>query len=301
MSNTDGSLHEKPDLASKIAFTLGLLGAGLLGLGPLVANLRITPPMGGFLIFLVGLLLGVIALPIGMFCWMRFRATERRNAAEQALAATNTEERDPETRARNAAIRLKQINTKKRRILASLFLGTIATSVLLASLVGARNLPPINDITTDLENPPQFVAAAEEPANRGRDLSYPVAFAEQQRKAYPGLGPIYLTLPTEAALVKVQTAAQNLGWKIVSLDSAGALEAQDTSKLFHFVDDIVVRITPSEPTASSNAPSATTDGNTRMRIDIRSKSRDGQGDLGANANRIRRFRAAMLEDQTPNS
>lgn len=294
MPNTDGTLHEKSDIASKVAFALGWLSIGLLGLGPLAANLRIMPPMGGFSIFLVGLLLGVIALPTGMFCWIRFRATERRNAAAQNLVEMSTGDSDPETRARDAAIRLQQINTKKRRILASLFFGALATSVLLVSLVGARNLPPINDITTDLENPPQFVAAAEDEANRGRNLSYPATFAEQQRKAYPGLGPIYLTLPTEAALVKVQTAAQKLGWKIVSLDSAGALEAQDTSKLFHFVDDIVVRITPLNPAALS----AITDGNAapRVRVDIRSKSRDGQGDLGANANRIRRFRNAMLEN-----
>ena len=48
--------------------------------------------------------------------------------------------------------------------------------------------------------------------------------------------------------------------------------------MFHFVDDISVRIRP----AAGGS-----------RIDIRSKSRDGQGDIGANAARIRTFRDAL--------
>jgi uncharacterized protein (DUF1499 family) len=71
-------------------------------------------------------------------------------------------------------------------------------------------------------------------------------------------------------------AARKLGWETTTHDAAtGTFEAVDTSELFHFVDDIAVRVRP------SNGGSV---------VDIRSKSRDGKGDMGANAARIHAFR-----------
>ena len=52
-----------------------------------------------------------------------------------------------------------------------------------------------------------------------------------------------------------------------------------TSKLFHFQDDIVVRVRPGADGGSL--------------VDMRSKSRVGQGDMGANAARIRQFMVAL--------
>jgi uncharacterized protein (DUF1499 family) len=63
------------------------------------------------------------------------------------------------------------------------------------------------------------------------------------------------------------------------------IEATDTSLLYGFKDDMVVRITPTENGA---------------RVDVRSKSRLGRSDLGQNAKRIRRFLAELkleLSDQ----
>ncbi len=57
------------------------------------------------------------------------------------------------------------------------------------------------------------------------------------------------------------------------------LEATQTSRIFRFVDDICVRLRP--------------DGTATL-IDVRSKSRVGQGDLGANAKRIRAFQQKVL-------
>jgi len=56
------------------------------------------------------------------------------------------------------------------------------------------------------------------------------------------------------------------------------IEARATSKLFRFVDDVAIRI------RSKDGGSV---------VDIRSKSRVGQGDLGANANRIRAIAAEL--------
>ena len=61
-------------------------------------------------------------------------------------------------------------------------------------------------------------------------------------------------------------------------EKVGELEATSTSRLFRFVDDVVVRV------RSDGAGS---------RVDVRSKSRDGKGDFGVNAERIRAFRARL--------
>ncbi len=160
-------------------------------------------------------------------------------------------------------------------------LGLGLVAMLLVLALPARDLPRINDITTSPDDPPAFRAAAQLDANRGRDLSYPgEEFAVPQRAAYPDLEPIRLDDSPAAAFEAVRRAAGSLGWTIVAADpDAGRLEATHVSALFRFVDDVVVRVRPA-------------DGGSR--IDVRSRSRDGRGDVGANAERIRAFRAALL-------
>ncbi len=62
----------------------------------------------------------------------------------------------------------------------------------------------------------------------------------------------------------------------------GVFEAVEVTRIFRFVDDIVVRVRMSP-------------GGNGSVVDVRSKSRDGRGDLGANAARIRAFAAALHE------
>jgi uncharacterized protein (DUF1499 family) len=74
-------------------------------------------------------------------------------------------------------------------------------------------------------------------------------------------------------------AARSLGWEVVASDAAtGRIEATATSRWFGFKDDVVVRIRP-EGAGS--------------RVDVRSMSRVGVGDLGANAERVREFLAKL--------
>jgi uncharacterized protein (DUF1499 family) len=140
--------------------------------------------------------------------------------------------------------------------------------------------PPINDITTDPSDPPQFAALAREGPNAGRDMSYPgEAFASQQRAAYPDLAPIPVAKSAAETFADVKSAIESFGWNIVAADaSALTIEATDTSRIFRFVDDIAVRIRPEDSGCV---------------VDVRSKSREGRGDLGANAARIRRLRDAL--------
>jgi uncharacterized protein (DUF1499 family) len=140
----------------------------------------------------------------------------------------------------------------------------------------ARRVPPIHDITTDTENPPAFVAIlplrvdAPNPATYGGP-----EIAEQQRRGYPELGPITVSVPPARAFDIAQAAADDLCWKIVASDAAqGRIEATATTFWFGFKDDIVVRIRPVEGGS---------------RIDVRSVSRVGRSDVGTNAKRIQRF------------
>lgn len=153
--------------------------------------------------------------------------------------------------------------------------------VFLAAASRGRGIPRINDITTDTANPPQFVKAQFEPANLGRDLGYPgESFAAQQRDGYPDLAPLRLALTPDAAYAKVKSTAQSMeSWRITRDDAATrTLEGVEETWLFRFKDDFVIEVRPAESGSV---------------VHMRSKSRDGQGDVGANAKRIERFFAAL--------
>ncbi len=144
----------------------------------------------------------------------------------------------------------------------------------------AGSVPRIHDISTDLEDPPAFVDIAALRASAPNPVTWAGAeVAALQRAAYPDLRPVVLPLSPEGAMRRVRAAAADLGWEVVSAvaaerDAPGRFEATDTTLFFGFRDDIVVRL-------------QVADGGTR--IDVRSKSRVGQSDLGKNAARIRAF------------
>lgn len=143
----------------------------------------------------------------------------------------------------------------------------------------ARNSPPIHDITTDLENPPAFEAIVPLRADAPNTLERPPVLAEQQRRGYPDLAPITLPIPSGEAFDRALRAAQEAGWRVATADKgSGRIEATDTTRWFGFQDDIVVRLTP---------------WGSGTRVDVRSVSRVGRGDVGTNARRIRRFLAAL--------
>ncbi len=140
----------------------------------------------------------------------------------------------------------------------------------------ARSVPPINDITTDMANPPAFVALVAARAGRSVPTAYPgSATAEQQKRAYPDLRPLELPVPPAAAFARALDAVKAMGWEIAASDAAaGRIEATAKTPWFGFRDDVVVRVAP---TAAGS------------RIDVRSVSRIGRSDLGTNARRIRAY------------
>lgn len=158
----------------------------------------------------------------------------------------------------------------------ALVLGAIAAWVPWNGRQTARSVPPIHDITTDMLSPPEFVDIAPLRADAPNPVSYEgEAIAEQQRKAYPDLQTVELSMSPAEAFERASAAAHAQGWEIVAeAPSDGRIEASDTTFWFGFIDDVVIRIEPS---------------NGGSKLDIRSKSRVGRSDVGANAARIRAF------------
>ena len=143
----------------------------------------------------------------------------------------------------------------------------------------ARSVPPIHDITTDLENPPVFEAIVPLRADAPNSLERPALLVQQQRDGYPDLAPATLPIPLDQAFDRAIAQAQNAGWRIVTADKAsGRIEATDTTRWFGFEDDVVVRLTP---------------WGSGTRVDVRSVSRIGRSDIGTNARRIRRYLAEL--------
>jgi uncharacterized protein (DUF1499 family) len=144
----------------------------------------------------------------------------------------------------------------------------------------ARSVPPIHDVTTDTQDPPEFVAVlplragAPNPATYGGD-----SVAALQRQGYPDVRPLHLDAPPAAVFARALATARAMDWHIVSADTAaGRLEATATTPWFGFKDDVVVRIRPDA---------------TGSRVDVRSVSRVGKSDVGANAARVRTFLARL--------
>jgi uncharacterized protein (DUF1499 family) len=151
---------------------------------------------------------------------------------------------------------------------------------------GASGSPPIHDISTDLDNPPEFVAVA---ALRKSDDN-PVEYTggdtpDRQREAYPDIKTIVLLDPKSYVFEQALAVARDMGWEIVAEDAtAGTIEATATTTYVGFKDDVAIRIS----TRSAETL-----------VDVRSKSRIGRGDMGVNARRVREFRDKLLAAVEP--
>ena len=149
----------------------------------------------------------------------------------------------------------------------------IAIALPLGMMTTAKNVPPIHDISTDVVNPPEFVAIAPLRADAPNPVEYAGAeAAEQQRTAYPDLQTLTYSQSKPELVEASKQAVENLGWELVNTDAdKGIVEATETTAWFGFKDDVIIRVT---------------DNDSERLVDIRSKSRIGKSDLGKNAARI---------------
>ncbi len=169
--------------------------------------------------------------------------------------------------------------------------GTVITVGFLAYLgsyaMTIASLPAIHDITTDLADPPQFSAlplradnwdnipGADDGEMRGMNPRQ--RWATLHQDAYPDIRSVRIDQPVAEVIEKAKRLAEDRGWEVANVDPAsGHLEATATISLFRFKDDVVIRARAAE------------NGNASI-IDMRSVSRVGIHDLGANAKRVRQF------------
>jgi uncharacterized protein (DUF1499 family) len=143
----------------------------------------------------------------------------------------------------------------------------------------ANQLPKIHDISTDTQDPPTFVTLLEQRKQAPNGLDYSPEVATQQKLGYPDIAPLQLPMPPAQAFAQAERVARAMGWNVATADAAALrIEATASTLLFGFKDDVVIRIRP-EGQGS--------------RVDVRSVSRVGGSDMGANAARIRAFLAKL--------
>ena len=242
-------------VAAWVGFFDALVAVALVAAGVIGAHFGLAAPFMGFQLFLFGLLFGVLALILGLIGLFRTRQAQLRNAHSRAVVAS--------------------------------YLGAILTALLVYLALGAKGYPAINDITTDSENPPEFIYAQNLAQNQGRNLAYNKAkYAQRQQQGYGAVQALSLSMDPEQAFKEVGTLASEMhGWKITYSDpKTRSLEGVATTKLFRFHDDFVIQV---RPAANGSL------------VEMRSKSRDGEGDVGANYKRIQSFFASLSAAGAP--
>lgn len=159
-------------------------------------------------------------------------------------------------------------------------------SLVLSGIVGgsafywqqrAQSVPPIHDITTDLENPPAFDAMVRLRENAPNPPEYAGEETRNaQIEAYPDLEPLFLNIDMQVAMDGAVELILQRDWDVVAINrKEGRIEATEKLAWFGFKDDVVLRFTR--------------EGDNETRIDMRSKSRIGRSDVGVNAKRIKQF------------
>ncbi len=241
-----------------LSFLDGLFAVALVLAGIVGAHFSLVTPFLGFQLFVLGFLLSILAVLIGILGLIRTASPRRRAGLPRAIIG--------------------------------MILGLIVAVPIFAIIGQARKYPDINDITTDVDNPPEFVRATALPQNRGRDMKYDRAkYAAQQQRGYGDVAPLRLDGQSDAVFAKVKAVAAKMpDWQITFTDPhAHTVEGVATSRLFHFQDDFVIQVRPSDSGASL--------------VEMRSKSRDGIGDLGVNYHRIETFFANLAAAAAPAS
>jgi uncharacterized protein (DUF1499 family) len=183
-------------------------------------------------------------------------------------------------------------NTGRRGMGAALGGGVIALLTLAYPAwlaIEAVRLPVLSDISTDIANPPYFSLSGDAYAARNgfQPKGVPQKARIAQRPAYPDVEPIVVDLDADEAFALVLKTAKAVGWKVVDQRPPGGRTGEghadfvDKTLVMGLDDDVTVRLKP--------LPGQT-------RIDLRSASRYGRHDFGANARRILAF-AEELQTQ----
>ena len=221
----------------------GVIGVVCLPLGALGTKFGLWAFTGGFMLLAAGAVLATLAAFLGAVAYI-------------------------------VCLR-KNLLLERPTVLIGVFLGVLVLALLGMQYSKASSVPPIHNISTDTENPPQFdKIVAIRSASKSNPLDYDAeVLAAEQNKAYPWVKSLELMDSVDDATDRAETLMRSMGLEIVSVNkNTGLVEATATTFWFGFKDDVAVRVT-----AGANGGSV---------VDVRSVSRVGQSDLGANAARI---------------
>jgi uncharacterized protein (DUF1499 family) len=160
-------------------------------------------------------------------------------------------------------------------------LGLLVLSLAGVGVWKAYQYPQLADISTDTDDPPEFVAALGPRAAEGAGDRAPTgAEVALQAEAYPDIVPRHYPVDSIRVFDAAKTIVDNRRWTLLAAerppdeDQPGRIEATAWTLIFGFRQDVVIRITP--------------DGDGAL-VDMRSASRSGVHDLGTNAARIHSF------------
>lgn len=235
---------------------LALFACAVAAMGTGLAKLGIIDSLSGVAVLGAGLLVACVA---GLFGFSSFVVIWRTGRRGVGMAVTGL-------------------------LLVALLLGFPAYLAL-----QAIRLPVQNEASTDIVDPPEFSRSSAALAARDGHVAgeMPAAWREAQRRIWPDLQPIVLDLDIGEAWQLVQASVAAMRWRIVERQPPGGrqglarIEAVDHSLMLNLPDDITIRLRPAAG---------------QTRVDIRSASRYGRHDFGANARRIQKF-AAELQAQ----
>jgi len=172
----------------------------------------------------------------------------------------------------------KGVKNEAQALLVVIVVTLLPLSVMGSFVYKSQKYPFIHDISTDLVHAPQLKAAAQTRVDTDHSVEYLAGeVAQLQHAAYPQLVPLKVSQSPQAVFSAAKLLMVENGWQLMAENnqqSPFTLEASHTSLLFGFVDDVVLRIQAGEQGTL---------------VDMRSMSRVGQSDMGANAQRIQRF------------
>jgi len=259
MNNSNSKQRRWPGIMSRIALVVAIIAILILIMAGPSYRMNLLPLLPALLLTGIGFVLFIPALLFGIIGHVACR--------RYSLATS-------------------------RAGLVVIFIAVFATALTIFWATRLNSAPPIHDISTDLENPPVFIdviplrqasGAQNQPeyiskqSMGGKELDVSAA----QGKAFPDIQPLILEKPPSTVVLLAGQVVKDLGWDLVAMDvDEGRIEATDTTLYFGFKDDIVVRVRPHE---------------SGSRVDVRSKSRIGVSDVGANAHRIRTFLDELME------
>jgi len=227
-----------------MSLLLGFASLTVLVLGATLAHLGVVSPILGFGVSVSSVPLAVLS---ALGAWMRLRRTG-----------------------------------SKLSLLHCLF-GIPALVFLVPPFVEASlTYPGINDVTTDVKEPPAFRQAPKHAGVRADQYEFPREFVAPLKESYGWLAPLRVKDPEDSVFnAALAVVNRHKDWRLLREDRRLLeLEAVAISRVFLFRDDFVVRIRRKGPWTT---------------VDVRSRSREGKSDFGKNAERIQVFLSALVD------